>query len=210
MEVKLPSLYPIADFTTCPLPIEEVLKVLASSGINMIQLREKNSSPKRFFEDALRLVDCAAAFQVRVIVNDRADFAWLAEAHGVHLGQEDLPVEQARKILGADKIIGMSSHNLPQALAAERSTADYVAIGPVFPTLTKENPDPFVSRKELEEIRRGVTKPLVAIGGITTENASELFELGIDSVAVIRDLFASGDFAGKVKAFVQAAQVARR
>ena len=210
MGLKLPPLYPIIDLTTCPLPIEEVLNVLASSGINIIQLWEKNSSPKRFFEGALRLVECAAAFQMRVIVNDRADLAWLVEAHGVHLGQEDLPVEQARKILGTDKIIGLSSHNLLQALAAVSSTADYVAIGPVFPTLTKENPDPVVPRKELEEIRERVTKPLVAIGGITTENARTLFELGIDSVAVIRDLFASGDFSGKVSAFVRLAQDRRK
>ena len=147
---------------------------------------------------------------MRVIVNDRADLAWLAEAHGVHLGQEDLPVEQARKILGIDKIIGLSSHNLHQALAAESSMADYVAIGPVFPTVTKENPDPLVSRKELEEVRKRVTKPLVAIGGITTENAGTLFELGIDSVAVIRDLFVSDDFPEKIQKFVRIADVSRR
>jgi len=210
MRLKLPPLYPIIDLTTCPLPIREVMEILAASSINIIQLREKTASSRRLFEDTLRAVEYARNIQMRVIVNDRADLAWLAEAHGVHLGQEDLPVEQARKILGIDKIIGLSSHNLHQALVAESSTSNYVAIGPVFPTVTKENPDPLVPRKELEEIRKRVTKPLVAIGGITTENAGPLFELGIDSVAVIRDLFATGNFAGKVKAFARIADVSRR
>jgi thiamine-phosphate pyrophosphorylase len=209
MRLSLPPLYPIVDLTTCPLPIQEVMEVLAASSFNMIQLREKTASSRRLFEDALRSVEYARHLRMQVIVNDRADLAWLAEAQGIHLGQEDLPVEQARKILGIGKVIGVSSHNLHQALAGERSTADYVAIGPVFPTLTKENPDPLVSRQELEEIRKRVTKPLVAIGGITTENAGTLFELGIDSVAVIRDLFASGDFAGIVKAFARVAQISR-
>jgi thiamine-phosphate pyrophosphorylase len=209
MRLSLPPLYPIVDLTTCPLSIQKVMEVLAASNFNMIQLREKTASSKRLFEDTLRSVECAERFRMQVIVNDRADLAWLAEAHGVHLGQEDLPVEQARKILGMDKIIGVSSHNLHQALAAERSMADYVAIGPVFPTLTKENPNPLVSRQELGEIRKRVTKPLVAIGGITTENAGTLFELGIDSVAVIRDLFASSDFPGKVKAFARVARISR-
>ena len=207
MRVRLPPLYPIIDFTNCTLSFQEVVSILAASGIDLIQLREKRASSRKLFEDALHLIECARPCQMRVIVNDRPDLAWLAGAHGVHLGQDDLPVDQTRKILGKSKIIGVSSHNLQQALEAEKSAAGYIAIGPVFPTLTKENPDPLVSRQELEEIRRRVTKPLVAIGGITAENAGSLFELGIDSMAVIRDLFATGDFAGKVKAFARIAHI---
>jgi thiamine-phosphate pyrophosphorylase len=149
------------------------------------------------------LVELTDPREIKVFINDRTDLALLSVAQGVHLGQEDLPVEEARTLLGKGRIIGQSTHNLQQALAAQDSSADYVAIGPVFQTSTKENPDPVVSREELLEIRKRVRKPLVAIGGITTDNVSGLFKCGIDSVAVIKDLFSTGDLAKKVAAFLQ-------
>jgi thiamine-phosphate pyrophosphorylase len=139
-----------------------------------------------------------------VIVNDRADITLLAGSHGVHLGQEDLPAVDARKLLGPGRIIGVSTHNLSQALEAQQSPADYVAIGPIYATTSKENPDPLVEWEELKAIRRQVTKPLVAIGGITTENAKRLFDLGINSVAVIRDLLCAEEIASKVEEFLRA------
>ena len=137
-----------------------------------------------------------------VIINDRADIAKLAGAHGVHLGQTDLPVEVARRLLGEEKIIGISSHNDIQAIQAQQSSADYVAIGPIANTTTKDRPDPIVSPDELRTIRQHVQKPLVAIGGITTENVRGLFEIGIDSAAVIRHLFEAEDLTAKVSEFL--------
>jgi thiamine-phosphate pyrophosphorylase len=203
MSLKLPPLYPIVDLTCCPVRPETLVSILADSGINVVQLREKAASSRRFFDDVLYLVELAEPRGIRAIVNDRTDLVFLSAAQGVHLGQEDLPVEEARRILGRGRIIGQSTHSLPQALEAQNSSADYVAIGPVFQTSTKENPDPVVSREELIEIRKRISKPLVAIGGITTDNVSELFECGIDSVAVIRDLLFADDFAKKVSAFLQ-------
>jgi thiamine-phosphate pyrophosphorylase len=203
MFVRLPPLYPIVDLTNCPVRPETLVSILADYGINVVQLREKAASSRRFFEDVLYLVELAEPRGIRVIVNDRTDLAFLSAAQGVHLGQEDLPVEEARTILGRGRIIGRSTHNLPQALEAQNSSADYVAIGPVFRTSTKEKPDPVVSREELIEIRKRICKPLVAIGGITTDNVSGLFECGIDSVAVIRDLLLADNLAKKVSAFLQ-------
>jgi len=123
----------------------------------------------------------------------------------VHVGQEDLPVEHAKRIVGSGKIVGYSTHNLAQALEGERSTADYLAIGPVFATTSKANPDPIVPWAELQEIRRQVKKPLVAIGGITSQNAGRLFDIGLDSVAAIRDLVSGPDIRAKISQFLKAA-----
>jgi thiamine-phosphate diphosphorylase len=141
------------------------------------------------------------------IVNDRADIAWLSGADGVHVGQEDLPVEQAREIVGSGKIVGCSTHNLGQALEASQSSADYLAIGPVFATASKVNPDPIVPWEELREIRRRVRKPIVAIGGITSQNAAQLFDIGVDSVAVIRDLVGAQDIRSRINQFLRVATV---
>ena len=143
-----------------------------------VQLRGKHLSSRDLFEECRRLVALARPLSLKVIVNDRADLAWLSGADGVHLGQEDLPAVEARRILGEQAIIGLSTHGLEQARQAQQSPVDYVAIGPVFPTRTKENPDPVVGRQELQAIREHVTKPLVAIGGITLENVPALFESG--------------------------------
>jgi thiamine-phosphate pyrophosphorylase len=156
-----------------------------------------------YVHPTLQALEISQTHQLAVIVNDRADIAWLSGAHGVHLGQEDLPVADARKLLGPDKIIGASTHNLGQALEAQQSSADYVAIGPIYKTTSKENPDPLVEWEELKAIRRQVTKPLVAIGGITAENAGRLFDLGVDSVAVIRDLLNAKNIVSKVEEFLR-------
>lgn len=186
-------LYPILDLAVLQRPPEPVLAGLAGAGAQWVQLRGKDLSSGDLFRECRRLVALARPLGLKVIVNDRADLAWLSGADGVHLGQDDLPAAEARKLLGEQAIIGFSTHGLEQARQAQDSPADYVAIGPVFPTQTKENPDPVVARQELEAVRECVSKPLVAIGGITLENARPLFRSGVDSVAVIRDLLLAAD-----------------
>lgn len=203
MKFKLPPLYPIIDSEFNPRTLLFVVNELGRAGIALVQLREKRASSRELLRVTLQALEISQPHQLAVIVNDRADIAWLSGAHGVHLGQEDLPVADARKLLGPDKIIGASTHNLSQALEAQQSLADYIAIGPIYATTSKENPDPLVAWEELKAIRRQVTKPLVAIGGITTENAKRLFDLGIDSVAVIRDLLCAENIASKVEEFLR-------
>ena len=203
MPLVLPALYPIIDTEISPHPVEILIEEFAAAGLTWVQLRDKKANSRELFKEAQRLVELASVHQMKVIVNDRSDISWLANADGAHLGQEDLPIEDARRILGWGKIIGVSAHNLKQAVQAEESSADYVAIGPVFVTSSKRNPDPVLTRDELMEIRRQVTKPLVAIGGITTENAGTLFGLGFDSVAVIRDLLCVMDISSQIQRYLK-------
>ena len=190
---KLFPLYPIIDLAVLQRPLEPVLDGLAGAGVRWVQVRGKDLSSGDLFRECRRLVSLARPLGLKVIVNDRADLALVSGADGVHVGQEDLPAAEARRILGEQAIIGLSTHGLDQARQARESPVDYIAIGPVFPTRTKENPDPVVDRLELRAIREQVAKPLVAIGGITLENVRPLFESGVDSVAVIRDLLLADD-----------------
>jgi thiamine-phosphate pyrophosphorylase len=130
---------------------------------------------------------------VMVFVNDRPDVAVLAGADGVHIGQEDLGIEQTRTVVGPDFRVGVSTHNLEQFEAAAASSADYIAVGPVFSTSTKANPDPVVGIEFLRLVRLLTKKPIVAIGGITLERAAEVLEAGADSVAVISDILRAPD-----------------
>ena len=139
---------------------------------------------------------------VRLIVNDRVDVALAAGADGVHVGQDDLPAESAREILGPMAIIGISTHSLAQAAAAASLPVDYVAIGPVFATSTKANPDPVVGLEGLRAVRAAVTASLVAIGGITLEKAPAVFAAGADSVAVVSDLRAGASVSERVRAYL--------
>ena len=192
-QARIFPLYPIIDLAVLQRPLEPVLAGLAGAGVQWVQLRGKQLSSGDLFRECRRLVALARPLGLKVIVNDRADLALVSGADGVHLGQEDLPAAEARRILGEKAIIGFSTHGLQQALQARDMPVDYLAIGPVFPTRTKENPDPVVERQELQAIRERVAKPLVAIGGITLENAPALFRSGVDSVAVIRDLLPAAD-----------------
>ena len=197
-----PPLYIILDTQFASTSFESLLETFARAGARWVQLREKKASSKTFFESAQTFVSLCRRHDLTAIINDRVDIAMLVDADGVHLGQDDLPVEEARKLLGPDKILGLSTHNLKQALEAQQSSADYVAIGPVYPTTSKQNPDPIVSWEELKVVRRKVNKPLVAIGGITAENARPLFQLGIDSVAVIRDVLLATDVENRVRQYL--------
>ncbi|MFQ5926563.1 MAG: thiamine phosphate synthase, partial [Terriglobia bacterium] len=136
-----------------------------------------------------------------VVVNDRADVAWLAGAAGVHLGQQDLPVAAARALLGPERLIGVSTHTFTQVEAADATLADYVAFGPIFPTGTKVDAEPTVGLERLREIRARVQKPLVAIGGITPANAAQVLAAGADAVAVISGWMQAQDIPQRLAEF---------
>lgn len=192
--LKLPKLYPITDASLSGLTHAEQVERLCAGGATFIQLREKRSSPREYHLDVVAAMRVARSLSARLVVNDRADIALASGAHGLHLGQDDLPVAAARALLGDDAIIGYSTHNVEQAIAAAALPVSYIAIGPVFETLTKERPDPVVGIEGVRRVRGEVPRviPLVAIGGITLENARAVLEAGADSVAVISALLETG------------------
>lgn len=188
MNLVFPRLYAILDPTLLAISELELAEALAGSGVELIQYRHKTASSRQFFDISRRLSTALVPRGVRLIVNDRPDIALLAGAGGVHVGQDDLSVEDARAVCGPDRWVGVSTHTLEQLTAADRTTADYIAFGPIFPTATKKNPDPVVGTELLRRARQMTKKPLVAIGGITLERAAEVYRAGADSLAVIRDL----------------------
>jgi thiamine-phosphate pyrophosphorylase len=204
MIAPLPRLYPITDTRLSGLSHTEQVERLAAAGATLVQLREKNASPREFYSDALSAVRAARRLGVRVIINDRVDIAIAVNADGVHLGQDDLPVSKARLLLGESAIIGYSTHSLKQAVEASSTPIDYIAIGPIFQTSTKENPDPVVGLDGVAEVRPRISKPLVAIGGITLDRARSVIEAGADSLAVISDLYRAGEIESRVRAYLQA------
>ncbi|MHB8170580.1 MAG: thiamine phosphate synthase [Thermincolia bacterium] len=180
------GLYVVAglDFTKGR-PMLDVVAQAIEGGAKVVQLREKETTARELLKLAEKLRVMTREAGVTFIVNDRVDLAKAADADGVHLGQEDLPLEVARELLGRDKLIGISTHTLEQAVAAEEAGADYIGVGPIFPTESKKNLDPLVGTKLLARIKEGVNIPIVAIGGINEENAAQVVEVGADSIAVI-------------------------
>jgi len=186
-DFRLPRVYPITDTQISGLSHAEQVRLLVEGGATLVQLREKNLSALDFYNEAKSVQG------VTVIINDRVDVALAVNAAGVHLGQDDLPPDAARRLLGDDAIIGHSTHNLAQARAAARLPVDYIAIGPIFSTATKASPDPDVGLDGLRAVRDAIGNiPLVAIGGITAENAASVIDAGADSVALISGLLAGG------------------
>lgn len=185
----LPRIYPITDTTVSGLSHTELVKRLIDGGATLIQLRDKHGAPKDFVHDAEAAVAVARQNNTRIIINDRVDVAMAVDADGVHLGQDDMPVEAARNLLGPRAIIGFSTHNLAQVKLAVTLPADYIAFGPIFDTQTKNDHEPVVGVKGLRELKDILGRtPLVAIGGITEANFRTAFDAGADSVAVISDL----------------------
>jgi len=181
------------------------LEAWLRAGVKVMQYRHKGPFRRAHFEECAAMAKKSREVGGAFFVNDRADIAELCGADGVHLGQEDLPVEKARAFLAADRMIGYSTHNLEQARrAAVYMPVDYIAIGPVFPTATKENPDPAVGLEMVSQVRSLTTKPLVAIGGITMENAVAVLQAGADAVAVIRDLVVADDLEARARDFLAA------
>jgi thiamine-phosphate pyrophosphorylase len=170
------------------------LKMALIAGVNLLQLRQKRTDDQHFLSRSRQLKTLCAEYQLPFIVNDRPDIAFLSAADGLHLGQDDLDIDAARKIVGEEMPIGRSTHSLEQALVAEAEGADYIGFGPVFKTPSKENPDPAVGIEKLREVVAMISLPVVAIGGINHENIVLVRDAGPAGIAVIRAILASNDF----------------
>jgi thiamine-phosphate pyrophosphorylase len=188
----LPRLYAIADASFGD-PVE-LAEALFAGGARLLQVRNKRAGARDLLYQVERILAMAPP-DAKVIVNDRVDVAMIAGSAGVHLGQTDLPPAAARQILGPGRIVGFSTHNIEQALEAEKLPIDYIAVGPIFATTTKENPDPVVGLETLAKICNTIGKPVVAIGGIKLTNVADVLNAGAGSVAVIGDLLGSRDVA---------------
>ena len=199
----LPRLYVILDAALLTVPETECAQRLAAAGVCLLQYRNKGASARELFESSKRLSSLLIPQGVTFVVNDRADVAFAAEASGVHVGQEDLRAEAARSVIGAGKLIGVSTHNLDQFKDAAASSADYVAVGPVFSTSTKANPDPVVGIELIRRVRPLTDKPIVAIGGITLESAAEVVRAGADSIAVISDILLAPDPGLRARQYIE-------
>lgn len=216
MSLVFPPLYAIIDAALLKTSELSFAEMMAESGVELLQYRNKRATSRELFEASqsisakLSRLSQLGRYEPRFIVNDRADIALLVNAQGVHVGQEDLSVEDARNVVGQDRWVGVSTHSLEQLDAADKTSADYIAFGPIFPTQSKENPDPVVGLELLREARKHTRKPLVAIGGITLERAAETFRAGADSLAVVRDLMASENPVARAGLFLREAAHARR
>lgn len=192
-EAALPRLYSILDaecFRSCVTPAAALLAhagALIAAGATLVQYRNKRGNPREVLSEARELRHLAIA-GVRLIMNDRPDLCLASGFDGVHVGQEDLSVDGARAVVGPDVWVGISTHSGEQVRQAAQTSADYVAVGPVFATQSKANPDPVIGLEGVRAARAAISKPLVAIGGITRENARSVIDAGADSVAVISDL----------------------
>jgi thiamine-phosphate pyrophosphorylase len=185
MRLVLPRLYVILDAALITSPERDCALSLAEAGVRLIQYRNKSASARQYLDSSRNLAEALRPRGVTFLVNDRPDVAFLAGANGVHVGQDDLDVEQARRVAGQDKLVGVSTHNFEQFNKAVASSADYIAIGPLFSTTSKANPDPIVGLAFLRRVRGLTDKPIVGIGGISLDRAKSVIEAGADSVAVI-------------------------
>jgi thiamine-phosphate pyrophosphorylase len=190
--ITLPRLYAIMD--AAAFPDADLLcryaEELIVGGVTLLQYRNKSGNARQILEQARELKRCVGD-RARLIMNDRADLCLAAGFGGVHVGQEDLSPEGARKVIGEAMWLGVSTHNPAQIVEADKTSADYLAIGPVFATASKENPDPVVGLEGVRHARGLTRKPLVAIGGVTRANCREIMAAGADAVAVISDLATS-------------------
>ena len=205
MNLVFPRLYAIMDASLLRTSELAFAEMMAKSGVELIQYRNKEASPRSLFHTSKSLAEFLQPRGVRCIVNDRPDVARLAGAGGVHVGQEDLGVEEARVICGPGCWVGVSTHTLDQVREAAKTSADYIAVGPIFATSTKEKPDPVVGLDFIRRARALTAKPLVAIGGITLERAADVFGTGADSLAVARDLLAAADPVARAREFLNLA-----
>lgn len=193
MNFQLSKLYAITDVSLSGLSHVEQVAAMCAGGARLVQLRDKDLSPQEFYQQAREALEITRRSKARLIINDRVDIALSIGADGVHLGQDDMPPDAARRVLGADAIIGWSTHNVEQAISGRELPINYLALGPIFGTGTKKNPDPEVGLDRLREVCRQVSDiPLVAIGGITLENAPSVLAEGADSVAIVSWLVSPG------------------
>lgn len=189
MNLQLPPIYPITDTTASSLSHAEQVERLISGGATFIQLREKKNSARAFFDDAAEALRLARKAGAAIIINDRVDIALALGADGVHLGQADMPVRAARRLLGPKAIIGYSTHNLDQVTEALDLPIDYLALGPVFLTSSKQDPDPVVGLEQLSVAKALAGElPVVAIGGIDEHRLLEVLSAGANSAAMISEI----------------------
>jgi thiamine-phosphate pyrophosphorylase len=196
-----PRFYPLVDASLLAgrgISMVEFAESLRAAGVTLLQYRDKTAGPQAVLRNAAMIAAVFAGSGTKLILNDRADLAALAGWGGVHVGQGDLPAADARRVVGAGRWVGVSTHTEEQVRVAELSCADYVAIGPVFATGTKLDAEPVVGLEGVRRARALTTKPVVAIGGITRENARSVIEAGADSVAVISALLVEGESVEKV------------
>ena len=188
-----PRVYPITDVEIAGVSHADQVSLLADGGATFVQLREKNLPSLDFYHETKAALAITRQRGITLIINDRVDVALALGGDGVHLGQDDLPPDAARKMLGNDAIIGYSTHNVAQAIDAAILPVDYIAIGPIFQTGSKANPDPIVGLDGLRAVRKAIgDRHLVAIGGITEENAPAVINAGADSIALISALLSGG------------------
>ena len=179
----------------------EKVETACRSGVTIIQLREKNLTTNQYYQLAKQVKEITDAYQVPLIIDDRLDVCLAVDAAGLHIGDDELPVSVARKVLGPEKILGVTAKTVKRALEAETSGADYLGTGAIFPTTTKENA-PITLISTLKTICQTVAIPVVAIGGLTSENIDQLIGTGIAGVAVVRDLMQAEDIEAKAHAFL--------
>ena len=179
----------------------EKVETACRSGVTIIQLREKNLTTNQYYQLAKQVKEITDAYQVPLIIDDRLDVCLAVDAAGLHIGDDELPVSVARKVLGPEKILGVTAKTVKRALEAETSGADYLGTGAIFPTTTKENA-PITLISTLKTICQTVAIPVVAIGGLTSENIDQLTGTGIAGVAVVRDLMQAEDIEAKTQAFL--------
>ncbi len=206
--LALPALYVILDAALLPSDPIELTNRFLDAGVRLFQYRNKTASSLELLHAAQSLCVTVRQRGAEFILNDRPDIARLAGANGVHLGQDDVAVSTARRIVGSDGIIGISTHNLKQFRAAIELDADYIAVGPVFATGSKRNPDPVVGIEFIRKARALTDKPIVAIGGITLERAPEVIAAGADSVAVISDILSAKNPVQRAEQFLEKLPVA--
>ena len=179
----------------------EKVETACRSGVTIVQLREKNLTTNQYYQLAKQVKEITEAYQVPLIIDDRLDVCLAVDAAGLHIGDDELPVSVARKVIGPEKILGVTAKTVKRALEAETSGADYLGTGAIFPTTTKENA-PITLISTLKTICQRVAIPVVAIGGLTSENIDQLIGTGIAGVAVVRDLMQAEDIEAKTQAFL--------
>lgn len=179
----------------------EKLETACRSGVTIVQLREKNLTTNQYYQLAKQVKEITDAYQVPLIIDDRLDVCLAVDAAGLHIGDDELPVSVARQVLGPEKILGVTAKTVKRALEAEEGGADYLGTGAIFPTTTKENA-PITLISTLKTICQRVAIPVVAIGGLTSENIDQLAATGIAGVAVVRDLMQAEDIEAKTQAFL--------
>ena len=200
---SLSGLYVILDPSVCcDRSLTYVLKAAATAGVRLFQYRDKSASMKEAYAEALLLRKVALDLGVTFIVNDRCDLALAVDADGVHLGQGDLPLDLARKVMGPEKLIGISTHNPDQVQEAAAGKPDYLGFGPIFKPGSKQDHDPVVGLEGLRAMRRLTSLPVFAIGGIQIEQAGEVMRAGANGVAVISAILKAPDISHAVKAFL--------